>query len=70
MADLNIPRINSRTVPKTIRYRKPKAINIEGFKGEIMNSDLIKNPKGNVVDLAMQYHRDDYAVVQDNVPQA
>ena len=65
VADLNIPRINSRTVPKTIRYtviqkqvyRNPKAINIEAFKGEIMNSDLIKNPKGSVVDLAMQYHR-------------
>ena len=57
VADLNIPRINSRTVPKTIRYRNLKALNIEVFKGEIMNSDLIKNPKGNVVDLVMQYHR-------------
>ena len=56
VADLNVPRINSRTVPNTVRYRNLKAINIEAFKGEIMNSDLIKNPKGNVVDLAMQYH--------------
>ena len=58
VADLNIPRINGRTVPKTIRYHSLKAINIEAFKGEIMNSDLIKIPKEiNVVDLAMQYHR-------------
>ena len=56
-ADLNIPRIKSCTVPKTIRYRNLKAINIEAFKAEIVNSDLIKNPKGNVVILAMQYHR-------------
>ena len=57
VADLNIPRINSHIVPKTIRYRNVKALNIEPFKGELMNSDLIKNPKGNVVDLVMQYHR-------------
>ena len=57
VADLNIPRINSRTVPKTIRYCNLKAINIEAFKGEIMDSDLMKIPKGNVADLAMQYHR-------------
>ena len=56
VADLNIPRNNSRTVLKTIRYRNLKAINIEAFKDEIMNSDLIKNPKGNV-ELAKQYHR-------------
>ena len=40
VADLNILRNNSHTVPKTIRYR-----NLKAFKDEIMNSDLIKNIK-------------------------
>ena len=56
VADLNIPRNNNRTVPTTIRYRNLKAINIGAFKDEIMNSDLIKNPKGNIVELEKQYH--------------
>ena len=57
VADLNILRNNSRTASKTTRCRNLKAINIEAFKGEIMNCDLIENPKGNVVELATQYHR-------------
>ena len=58
VADLNIPRNINRSVPTTIRYCNLKAINIGAFKDDnIMNSDLIKNPKGNVVRLAKQYHR-------------
>ena len=31
------------------------AINMEAFKADINNSDLIKNPKSNATELAQQY---------------
>ena len=52
VADLKIPTDHSHTVPQTITYRKLKAINMEAFKADINNSDLIKNPKS---ELAQQY---------------
>ena len=55
IADLNIPTDHSRTVPQAITYRKLKAINIEAFKADITNSELISNPKTNATDLAQQY---------------
>ena len=42
IADLKIPTDHSHTVPQTITYRKLKAINLEAFKADINNSDLIK----------------------------
>ena len=50
-----IPTDHSHTVPQTITYRKLKAINMEAFKADINNSDLIKNPKSNATELAQIY---------------
>ena len=55
IADLKIPTYNSHTVPQAITYRKLKAINMEAFKADIENSDLIKNPKSNAAELVQQY---------------
>ena len=55
IADLKIPTDHSHTVPQTITYRKLKAFNMEAFKADIKNSDLIKNPKSNANELAQQY---------------
>ena len=55
VADLKIPTDHSHTVPQTITYRKLKAINMEAFKADINNSDLIKNPKSNATERAQQY---------------
>ena len=54
VADLKIPTDHSHTVPQTITYRQLKAINMEAFKADINNSDLIKNPKSNATELAQQ----------------
>ena len=56
VADLKIPTDHSHTVPQTITYRRLKAINMEAFKADINNSDLIKNPKSNATKLVQQYH--------------
>ena len=40
-----IPPNHSRTVPHTIKYRKLQTINIEAFKADIQNADLIRYPK-------------------------
>ena len=55
IAYLNIPIDRSRAVPQAITYRKLKAINIEAFKADITNSELISNPNINATDLAQQY---------------
>ena len=55
IADLKIPTDHSHTVPQTITYRKLKAINMEAFKADIKNSDLIKKPKSNATELDQQY---------------
>ena len=55
VADLKIPTDHSHTVLQTITYRKLKAINMEAFKADINNSDLIKNPNSNATELAQQY---------------
>ena len=52
IADFKIPTDHSHTVPQTITYRELKAINMEAFKADINNSDLIKNPKSNATELA------------------
>ena len=55
MADLKIPTDHSHTVPQPTTHRKLKAINMEAFKADIKNSDLIKNPKSNATELAQHY---------------
>ena len=55
VANLQIPCNHSRTIPKTIKYRKLQSINMEAFKADIQNSDLIRYPKTNATELAIQY---------------
>ena len=55
VANLQIPSIHSRTIPQTITYRKLQSINMEAFKADIKNSDLIRYPKTNATELALQY---------------
>ena len=55
VANLQIPSNHSRTIPQTIKYRKLQSINMEAFKGDIPNSDLIRYPKTNATELALQY---------------
>ena len=55
VANLRIPSNHSRTIPQTIKYRKLQSINMEAFKADIQNSDLIRYPKTNATELAQQY---------------
>ena len=55
VAKLQIPSIHSRTMPQTIKYQKLHSINMEAFKADIQNSDLIRYPKTNATELALQY---------------
>ena len=55
VANLQIPSNHSRTIPQTIKYRKIQSINMEAFKADIQNSDLIRYPKTNATELATQY---------------
>ena len=55
VANLQIPSNHSRTIPQTIKYRKLQSINMEVFKADIQNSDLIRYPKTNATELALQY---------------
>ena len=56
VANLQIPSIHSLTIPQTIKYRKLQSINMEAFKSDIQNSDLIRYPKTNATELPLQYH--------------
>ena len=55
VANLQIPSIHSRTIPQTTKNRKLQSINMEAFKADIQNSDLIRYPKTNATELALQY---------------
>ena len=55
VANLHIPSNRSRTIPQTIKYRELQSINMEAFKADIQNSDLIRYPKTNATELAQQY---------------
>ena len=55
VSDLQIPSSLSRTVPQTIKYRKLLSINIEAFKADTKNSELIGYPKTKATGLAQQY---------------
>ena len=50
-ANLQIPSNHSQTIPQTIKYRKLQSINMEAFKADIQNSDLIRYPKTNATEL-------------------
>ena len=54
-ADLQIPSNHNRTIPQTIKYQKLQSINMEAFKADIRNSELIRYPKTNATELAQQY---------------
>ena len=56
VANLQIISIHSRTIPQTIKYRKLQSINMEVFKADIQNSDLIRYTKTNATELALQYY--------------
>ena len=55
VANLQISSIHSRTIPQTIKYRKLQSINMEAFKADVRISDLIRYPKTNATELALQY---------------
>ena len=55
VANLQIPSIHSRTIPQTIKYRKLQSVNMEALKADIQNSDLVRYPKTNATELALQY---------------
>ena len=55
VANLQIPSNHSRTIPQTIKYQKLQSINMEAFKADIQNSDLIRYPKTNTTQLTLQY---------------
>ena len=55
VANLQVPSIHSQTIPQTIKYRKLQSINMEAFKADIQNYDLIRYPKTNATELALQY---------------
>ena len=57
-------------------YHQLKAINIDAFKADIENSDLMRNPKSNAIEPAQQYkcpqhsHRSSHpACYQKDLPQ-
>ena len=50
-----MPSNHSYTISQTIKYRKLLSFNIEAFKADIINSELIRYPKTNAAELAQQY---------------
>ena len=55
LACLNIPVTRERPKPERIQYRKIKAINIQAFKDDLKNSNLIKKPSTDIAGLTKQY---------------
>ena len=68
VANLQIPSIHSRTIPQTIKYRKLQSINMEAFKADVQNSDLIRYPKTNAAELALQYDSVLYTLINLHAP--
>ena len=54
-ANLQILSNHSRIIPKAIKYRKLQSINMEAFKADIQNSDVIRYRKTNATEPALQY---------------
>ena len=67
-ANLQIPSNHSRTIPQTIKYRKLQSINMEAFKDDIQNSDLIRYPKTNATELALRYDSVLYTLINFHAP--
>lgn len=68
LADLNIPIDKSRPTPKTIKCRNIKAIDIEAFKDDIRNSDLVQNPHNTASELAHQYDHVLLSLIDKHAP--
>ena len=68
VANLQIPSKHSRIIPQTIKYRKLQSINIEAFKADIINSELIRYPKTNATELAQQYDSVLHTLINLHVP--
>ena len=54
IAEIGVP-VTTHTGKKRISYRNTKAINLEAFKADILESELITSPSENASDLASQY---------------
>ena len=67
-ANLQIPNNHSRTIPQSIKYRKLQSVNMETFKADIQNSDLIRYPKTNATELAQQYDSVLHTLISLHVP--
>ena len=68
VANLQIPSNHSRTIPQTINYRSLQSINMEAFKADIQNSDLIRYPKTNATELALQCDSVLHTVINFHAP--
>ena len=68
VANLQIPSTHSRTITQTIKYRKLQSINMEAFKADIQNSDLIRYPKTNPTELALQYDSVLHTLINRHAP--
>ena len=68
VANLQIPSNHSQTIQKTIKYRKLQSINMEAFKADIQNSDLIRYPKTNAPEVAQQYGSVLYTLINLHAP--
>ena len=69
-ASLQTPSNHSRTIPQTIKYWKLQSINMEAFKADIQNSDLIRYPKTNTTEVAQQYNSVLYTLSNFRAPLA
>lgn len=54
IAEMKIP-VTTHTHQKTIQYRNIKGVDVDAFKDDILNSDLLVTPRRNASDLAKQY---------------
>ena len=68
VADWQIPSNHSRTIQQTIKYRKLQSINTGAFKADIQNSDLIRYPKTNATELALQHDRILHTLINLHAP--
>ena len=65
---LQIPSNHSRTIPQTIKFRKLQSINMEAFKADMQNSELIRYPRTNATELVRQYDSVLYTLINLHAP--
>ena len=68
VANLQILSNHSRTITKTIKYRKLQSINMEAFKADTPNSVLIRYRETNATELAQQYDSVRYTLIILHAP--